>query len=153
MSIDFPDAGRGLIDGEDLDRADAVASDGAQQVEGIARAGVEALLETPPYGIAVGQQIVEIGLDGLAAMLVRGESQGQGEAERPGFGGAGPVGVVLELHGRARREAPLSDAQAVGPDRERPGSRGDYHSTRDRGLEGARSTFMLRPRALSSASS
>jgi hypothetical protein len=44
--------------------ADAIAADGREQIEGATRCRAEALLEAPTDGFAVGQQVVEVRLDG-----------------------------------------------------------------------------------------
>jgi hypothetical protein len=60
-----------------LDCADAVAADGGEQVEGAARSGVKAILQTPADRFAVGQQIVEVCLHGRALVCMSVERQGQ----------------------------------------------------------------------------
>jgi hypothetical protein len=60
-----------------LDRADTIATYGSQQIECAARCRVESVLQAPANGVAVGQQVVEVRLDGHTLVRVGVERQRQ----------------------------------------------------------------------------
>ncbi len=72
---------RGLTSGQDFQRAHAAAADLGQQVEGVC--GTRAVATGDPFTdvLAVGQQILEVGADLVAAVrcVAWGEGQGQGQ--------------------------------------------------------------------------
>jgi hypothetical protein len=80
-----------------------------------------ALLQTPPNGFAIRQQVVEVGLHGRALVRHATQRQRQRQGKGPGVSGGLPTGVVLELHGAARGQAPGADALGIRPDRELAG--------------------------------
>ena len=118
LGLNAVKSGGYLAFGQELNRSDAIAADGLQQIEGLDGTGGEFRANPAADGSRVGEEVVEVVLHLFTADRLIAGREGQRERKRPAGGGLDPGMIILQnvlppAHG------PSPHTDAIHPNRER----------------------------------